>query len=77
MNKKLIDDDHNNYLLSNTYNYKCRDIVLNAMLDNNMSRDQCNLSLVLKQYLYAKNKMTFYKQKVVHFLNGPGCEGQT
>ena len=39
--------------------------------------DECNLSLVLKQYLYAKNKMTFYKQKVVHFLNGPGCEGQT
>ena len=57
MNKKLIDDDHNNYLLSNTYNYKCRNTVLNAMLDNNKSRDQCNLSLVLKQYLYAKKQI--------------------
>ena len=37
MNKKLIDDDYNNYLLSNTFNYKCKNIVLDAIQDNNKS----------------------------------------
>ena len=72
MNKKLIDDDHNNYLLSNTYNYKCRDIVLNAMLDNNKSRRPMRLVTSIEQYLCAKKQNDILQTKSYAFFNGPG-----